>query len=96
MTTPAKWGSPVEIERKNRIKLSVAAYAYEFEDDPIMSDHAFDELAKQIDVRMDTANETLDAFFRKHFEAYTGSWVHNHPDIPGLQRIYHMIKDKRK
>lgn len=93
--TQTKWGSPVEIERRNRIRLSVAAYAYEFEDDPIMSDAEFDNLAKEIDVRVETGNEELDQFFRKHFESYTGSWVHDHPDISGLQRIYNRQKEKR-
>ena len=29
-------------EIRNRIRLSVAAYAYEYKDDPIMSDDEFD------------------------------------------------------
>ena len=35
---PSVWGTEVEKERRNRIKLSVAAYTYEVYDDPIMSD----------------------------------------------------------
>ena len=35
-------------EIRNRIKLSVAAYAYEFVGDSIMSDHEYDELSRKI------------------------------------------------
>ena len=35
-------------EIRNRIKLSVAAYAYEFEGDSIMTDHEYDELSLKI------------------------------------------------
>ena len=35
-------------EIKNRIKLSIAAYAYEYKSDPIMSDDEFDQLALKI------------------------------------------------
>ena len=37
----------VNQEIRNRIRLSVAAYAYEYKDDPIMSDDDFDKLAKK-------------------------------------------------
>jgi hypothetical protein len=36
------WGNPVEREVWRRIRLSVAAYAYEYLDEPIMSDAEFD------------------------------------------------------
>ena len=35
----------VNQEIRNRIRISVAAYAYEYKDDPIMSDENFDKLA---------------------------------------------------
>jgi len=88
----AKWGSRVEVERRNRIRLSIAAYAYEFENDIIMQDHEFDELAKQIDPSIDTGDLLLDLFFREEFHTDTGQWVQNHPDPIGLKRAYRRIK----
>jgi len=35
-------------EIQNRIRLSVAAFSYEYQSDSIMSDSEFDELSKQI------------------------------------------------
>ena len=61
------WGSPVEVERHRRIKLSVAAYAYEVHSDSIMSDGDYDKLALQIDKSVSTDNEAMDAFFQKEF-----------------------------
>ena len=40
----------VNAEVRNRIRLSVAAYAYEYKDDPIMSDDEFDALSNKINV----------------------------------------------
>lgn len=79
-------------EIRNRIRLSVAAYAYEFENDPVMTDQEFDELALVINPNIETGNEILDEFFRTEFVSFSGIWVHSHPDKPGLKRIYDMLK----
>lgn len=78
----------IETERRNRIRLSVAAYAYEFRDDSIMTDAEFDALALKINPDMDTGNEKLDKFFKEEFVAYSGSWIYKHPDLNGLITIY--------
>jgi hypothetical protein len=89
--------SPVEIERRNRIKLSVAAYAYEFHADSIISDAEFDNLSDQINVQIRTGNERIDDFFCEHFEPHTGMWIQKHPDRDGLEKIYQKhYKKKRK
>lgn len=58
--------TPIEIERRNRIRLSVAAYAYEYKNESIMSDAEFDALALQIDPSVSTGNRKLDTFFKIH------------------------------
>lgn len=75
-------------ETRRRIRLAVAAYAYEFEDDPVMTDAEFDRIAMEIDPDAPTGNLVLDKFFMLFFEPATGMWVRNHPDIPGLKRLY--------
>lgn len=85
---PEAWGTPEEVERRNRIRLSIWAYAYEILDDPIVSDAAFDELALKIDPNVPTGNKKLDAFFKKEFSPATGMWVRKHPDQRGLFRAY--------
>jgi len=82
------WGTPVEVERKNRIKLSLAAYAYEFHSDSIIDDAAFDKLSDQINVQVRTGNDVMDDFFQEHFVTHTGMWIQKHPDIQGLEKIY--------
>lgn len=81
----------VNPEIRNRIRLSVAAYAYEFESDPIMSDAEFDALAGEIEDWEPTGNQVMDEFFRDEFLPDTGLWVHKHPDIEGLRRIYRQV-----
>lgn len=79
--------SPVEIERRNRIRLSVAAYAYEMLNETIMSDAEFDALAMKIEPSMSTGHAVLDRFFMAQFDPFTGLWVRKHPDQQGLRRI---------
>lgn len=78
-------------EVRRRIRVSVAAYAYEFENDSIMSDAEFDELALSVCPELDTGNEKLDEFFRTEFDPATGQWVHKHPELEGLRTVYNMI-----
>ncbi len=75
-------------EIRNRIRLSVAAYAYEYMDDPIMSDTDFDKLALKINPNEKTGNRKLDNFFKEHFMPDTGMWIHKHPEKEKLKYIY--------
>ena len=75
-------------EIRNRIRLSVAALAYELHDDPVMSDSEFDKLAYTIRPHEKTGRATLDRFFRTHFEPDSGVWVRRHPEIGKLNRLY--------
>lgn len=75
-------------EIRNRIKLSVAAYAYEYLGDTIMSDHEFDELSLQINPNEKTGNDLMDKFFKNHFEPHTGMWIRAHPEINKLDYLY--------
>jgi hypothetical protein len=79
----------VNSEIRNRIRLAVAAYAYEYCHDSIMNDHEFDELSLKIDPEVDTGNDLLDNFFRLHFETSTGMWVRNYPEKDKLMMLYH-------
>lgn len=87
-----------EVERRNRIRLSVAAYAYEIDSDPVMSDAEFDSLARQIDPMIDTGHAELDLFFLMDFHPDTGLWVRNHPELDKLaacvRRVRHMHDEK--
>ena len=99
-TTPsepsAKWGTPVEVERRNRIRLTVAAYAYEMMDDLLMSDGEFDSLALKINPEMSTEHPVLDEFFRTEFAPHTGQWIHRHPELDKVDNLYRRLKAWRE
>ena len=59
--------SIIEAEIRRRIRLSVAAYAYEYKNDSIMSDALFDEMSNAVDTSVITGNRKMDNFFKKHF-----------------------------
>ena len=75
-------------EIRNRIRLTVAAYAYEIMDNPIMSDFEFDELAQKIEPAVATGNDLLDNFFKDEFSASTGMWIRSHPELNKVRDIY--------
>lgn len=85
----------VNPEIRNRIRVAVAAYAYEIRNDPIMTDAEFDRLAREINIDLSTGNQKLDDFFWEHFTPNSGMWVHQHPEPEGLERIYRMMKTRR-
>lgn len=86
------WGSPLEKERRRRIVVSHAAYAYEFRQDPIMPDTEYDALAQQIDHHIPTGHPLLDEFFYTQFSPMTGMWIHNHPELDGIEKLYWRYK----
>ena len=93
---PSVWGTDIEKERRNRIKLSVAAYTYEVYNESIMSDAEFDQLADKINVQVVTGNELMDDFFREYFSPHTGQWIHKHPDKAKLDDIYVKFFKKKR
>ena len=75
-------------EIRNRIKLSIAAYAYEFLGESIMTDHEYDQLSLKINPDVKTGNDLMDDFFKKHFDPSTGMWIRKHPEIQKLNYLY--------
>lgn len=75
-------------EIRNRIIVAVAAYAYEIENAPIMSDGDFDILALRIKPEKQTGDEVLDDFFRSNFDPSTGLWIHSHPSMNGIRSAW--------
>lgn len=79
-------------ETRRRIRLAVAAWAYEVHDDPVMSDAEFDTLARSVDLSIGTDRPDLDEWFHENFDPSTGIWIHAHPEPEGLERIYRMLR----
>lgn len=83
-----------EYQRWARIKLAVAAYAYEVKNDEIMSDGDFDKLALTVDLSVKTGS-WLDVWFEKNYSPDTGQWIHKHPDTKGIANIYERYYNKQ-
>ena len=83
-----KWGTRIEKERRRRIKLAIWAYAYEIENDSIVTDEIFDKESYLVDESIKTGNKKLDDFFVNEFEPCTGSWIHQHPELDKIRKIY--------
>lgn len=84
-------GDEIATERHNRILVSLWAYAYEFECCSLVSDAVFDKKANEIKPEVSTGHTELDAFFRAEFSPITGMWVHNHPEIYKLRKLYNRL-----
>ena len=81
------YNEKVDAETRKRIRVSVAACAYEVFDTSIISDFEFDELAKSIDLSINTRRPDLDQWFRKNFDPSTGMWIRTHPEFKRLQQL---------
>lgn len=75
-------------QRRIRMTLSAAAYAYEKEGVSIMSDEEFDTLAKEVRPDIDTGHPVMDNFFRTEFSTDTGMWIHAHPELYLVEQYY--------
>jgi hypothetical protein len=75
-----------------RYWVALAAYAYEIQDDPIMTDAQFDELARSIDISEKTDNPVWDKWFEENFNPSTGQWIHNHPEKEKLEWRLNLVR----
>jgi len=82
------WGLPIEVETRRRIRIAIAAYAYEVLDRAIMSDAEFDKLAQSIKPKTGTCHPLVDEFFVTQFSPMTGMWIHNHPELSKIAVLY--------
>ena len=80
--------------RGEYIRLSLFAYAYEYEDDSLTSDAEYDILSYKINKNVETGNKLLDRFFKREFEPHTGQWIHKHPELSKLKAMYYVMKNK--
>ena len=81
-------------QRRLRMRLSVAAYTYEFESHSIMTDEEFDRDCKLVRSEVDTGHAVLDKFFREEFSPDTGQWIHDHPELELVKLYTHYIQGK--
>ncbi len=72
-------------QRRIRLKILAAAYAYEIMNESYMSDSEFDQMCRRVDLNV--AVDSHDQWWRDNFDPSTGSWVHRHPDKYGLRRL---------
>lgn len=79
-------------QRRIRMRLTVAAVAYEFYSESVMSDGDFDALSKKVDTAIETGYPDLDWFFSENFHADTGMWIHAHPHLPQCKAYYEYLK----
>lgn len=78
----------LEIEVRRRIQIAVGAYGYEIANKPIMTDAQWDFAAATIDRHMGTCHPIMDEFFVSEFSPMTAMWIHDHPELGGIKRIF--------
>lgn len=74
------------MERRRRIKLSLWAFAYEIVGAPMVDDATFDAMAYASN--RDISTGRLDIWWRLNFQPFTGQWVHQHPELDRLAKLY--------
>ena len=76
------------METRRRIRLSLWAYAYEFENASIVDDATFDAECRLVDLDASTARPDMDDWWRKNFDPSSGMWIRSHPELGKLRHIY--------
>ena len=89
------WGSEIEVERRNRIMVSLWAYAYEFKAVSLVDDHTFDAVCLTINPWTSTGHAALDDFFAGEFDPSTGMWIYKHPELDKLERLFERVGGKQ-
>lgn len=89
------WGTPAGVETRNRIILTMSAYAYEFENDPIISDGEFDDLCKKINLQIKTGNSNMDKWWQENFDPSTGQWIRKHPELDRINQLCKEYRERR-
>ena len=92
---PSELMAAVEYQKRIRIRLSLAAYAYEKKNYSFMNDAEFDALAKEVNTSIKTGNSVMDKFFKEQFSPDTGMWINSHPELDKIKELYNSLK-KRK
>lgn len=90
------WGTPEEVERRNRIKILLWACAYDFENDSLVDDATFDRAARLINLEQDTDRADLDDWFRREFTTDTGMWIRGWPEVDKLAALYRSLTRTRE
>lgn len=75
------------------MRLGAAAYAYEIDNDPIMSDEEFDHGCRLIDLRIFTTRPDLDKFWQENFDPSTGMWIYKHPELPKVEEYLWRLRN---
>lgn len=74
--------------------MSLWALAYERYSTIMVDDWTFDTECKKVDPSISTGHDVMDKFFREEFSAFTGQWIHKHPEIDKLDALYHRLQKK--
>lgn len=97
-TGPEWYSKKINEQTRTRIRLMVAALAYEKYSNPIISDAEFDRLAGEVDLSVKTRRADMDRFFVKYFNPHTGMWINslNKRDLKRVDDIYHRYFSETK
>lgn len=79
-------------ETRLRIRLSIWAYAYEFENDSMVSDAEFDAACREVDLAARTKRPDLDDWWIDNFDPSTGMWIRQHPELDKVRSKYWFLK----
>lgn len=79
-------------ETRRRVRLTVWAYAYEIENDPLVDDATFDRECREVDLAARTKRPDLDDWWIDNFDPSTGMWIRQHPEIKRAAALYRRLK----
>ncbi len=79
-------------EKHRRCLISLWAFAYEIKSESLVPDHVFDKACREIDTSIETGNARIDQWFKDNFDPNTAMWIHRHPELKRIEKIYESVK----
>lgn len=77
-----------------RIKVALAAYAYEILNTSVISDSQYDHYSSLINIAQSTDNKELDLWFKNNYTKESGMWIHRYLNKERLHNMKPILKAK--
>lgn len=83
-----RWASYLRTEVFRRKQIAAVTFGVEIRGVALMLETDWDGIAQRIDTSLGTCHPVLDEFFRARFSPLTTSWIHEHPELDGIARMF--------
>lgn len=83
-----RWAAYLRQEVFRRKQIAAVTFGVEVRGVALMLESDWDGIAQRINTALGTCHPVIDEFFRARFSPLTTSWIHDHPDLGGVAKMF--------